>query len=78
MEVHEMTGILEGVKVVDMGQVAAIPVAGAMLADWGADVIKIEPLRGEQYRGLTRTQGVVTGVFMSGSSYTTEAREAWP
>jgi crotonobetainyl-CoA:carnitine CoA-transferase CaiB-like acyl-CoA transferase len=63
MEVHEMTGILEGVKVVDMGQVAAIPVAGAMLADWGADVIKIEPLRGEQYRGLTRTQGVVTGVF---------------
>jgi len=29
-----MTGILEGIKVIDMGHVVAIPGAGATLADW--------------------------------------------
>ena len=58
-----MSGILEGLKVIDMGQVAAIPVAGSILADWGAEVIKIEPLTGEMYRGLRRSQGVETGPF---------------
>jgi crotonobetainyl-CoA:carnitine CoA-transferase CaiB-like acyl-CoA transferase len=47
-----MTGVLDGVKVLDMGHVVAVPAAGATLADWGADVIKIEPLTGEMARGL--------------------------
>lgn len=49
-----MAGILEGVKVVDMGHVVAVPAAGAILSDWGADVIKIEPLTGDMLRGLAR------------------------
>lgn len=53
-----MAGILEGVKVVEMGHVVAVPAATAMLADWGAEVIKIEPLTGELIRGLRRTHGV--------------------
>jgi len=53
-----MAGILEGVKVVEMGHVVAVPAAAAMLADWGAQVIKIEPLTGELIRGLRRTHGV--------------------
>ncbi|MFC1948823.1 CaiB/BaiF CoA transferase family protein [Chloroflexota bacterium] len=56
-----MPGILEGLKVIDMGQVVAIPAAGAMMADWGAEVIKLEPLTGEFYRGLVRIQGVGLG-----------------
>lgn len=47
-----MTGILEGIRVVDMGHVVAVPAAGATLADWGAEVIKVEPLSGEMARGL--------------------------
>jgi formyl-CoA transferase len=34
---------LEGLRVVEMGQLIAGPFAGRMLADFGADVIKIEP-----------------------------------
>lgn len=36
-------GPLDGVKVVEMGVWIAGPAAGGILADWGADVVKIEP-----------------------------------
>ena len=42
---------LEGIKVVDVSQVAAVPMAGRHLADFGADVIHVEhPLRGDSWR----------------------------
>jgi crotonobetainyl-CoA:carnitine CoA-transferase CaiB-like acyl-CoA transferase len=53
-----MTGVLEGVKVISMGQVVAIPAASAILGDWGAEVIKLEPIYGEMHRGTVRIQGV--------------------
>jgi crotonobetainyl-CoA:carnitine CoA-transferase CaiB-like acyl-CoA transferase len=60
-----MAGILEGLKVVEMGNNIAIPAAGAILADWGADVVKVEPLTGEMMRGMGSVQGVkVTGINM--------------
>jgi formyl-CoA transferase len=37
-----MTGVLDGVRVVELGQVLAGPFAGAIFADLGADVIKVE------------------------------------
>jgi len=36
-------GALNGVRVVEMGQLIAGPFAGKMLGEFGADVIKIEP-----------------------------------
>lgn len=46
---------LKGIRVVDFTVAGAGPAAGKRLADWGADVIKIEPLTGEAGRvtGLT-------------------------
>ena len=38
-----MTGPMNGVNVVEMGVWVAGPAAGVILADWGADVLKIEP-----------------------------------
>jgi crotonobetainyl-CoA:carnitine CoA-transferase CaiB-like acyl-CoA transferase len=52
-----MAGILDGIKVIEMGHVVAVPAASAMLADWGAEVIKVEALAGELIRGLLRTHG---------------------
>ncbi|MBN1643252.1 MAG: CoA transferase, partial [Dehalococcoidales bacterium] len=47
-----MSGIIEGIKVIDMGHFVAVPAAAAVLADWGADVLKVEPLAGEPQRGV--------------------------
>ncbi len=38
-----MSGPMEGVKVVELGVWVAGPAAAGILADWGADVVKIEP-----------------------------------
>ena len=40
-----------GVRVVELAQWVFVPVAGALLADWGADVVHVEPLTGDPYRG---------------------------
>jgi crotonobetainyl-CoA:carnitine CoA-transferase CaiB-like acyl-CoA transferase len=50
---------MEGVRVLEVAQHTFVPAAGAILADWGADVIKIEhPLRGDTMRGFLSTGGV--------------------
>jgi crotonobetainyl-CoA:carnitine CoA-transferase CaiB-like acyl-CoA transferase len=41
-----MTGPLEGIQVVEMAQIMAGPTCGQLLADLGADVIKVEKLPG--------------------------------
>ena len=58
-----MSDMLEGIKVIEMGQVIAIPATGAILADMGAEVIKLEPLSGEMLRGIKRCQGLETGLI---------------
>ncbi len=52
-------GVFDGVRVVELAQWVFVPVAGALLADWGADVIRIERIEGDPYRGLA-TQGIGT------------------
>lgn len=48
-----MTGPLQGVKVVELGIWVAGPAAGSILADWGADVIKIESPGGDPLRAAS-------------------------
>ena len=45
-------GPLSGVRVLEFSQIVAMPFAGCILSDLGADVIKVEPLAGDPYRRL--------------------------
>ena len=47
-------GPLEGVRVLELAVALAAPSAAAMLGDWGAEVIKVEPLTGDTQRGNTQ------------------------
>jgi crotonobetainyl-CoA:carnitine CoA-transferase CaiB-like acyl-CoA transferase len=54
-----MTQVMKGVRVLEVAQFTFVPAAGAVLADWGADVIKIEhPVRGDTQRGFINMGGV--------------------
>ena len=62
-----MDGALTGIKVVEVAMWAAGPGGGAILADWGADVIKIEdPDGGDPFRGfLTTGVGATNGLTIN-------------
>lgn len=45
-----MAGPLEGIRVVELGVWVAGPAAGGILADWGAEVVKVEPIGGDPGR----------------------------
>ncbi|HUV43759.1 MAG TPA: CoA transferase, partial [Dehalococcoidales bacterium] len=48
-----MNQALDGIKVIDVSQVAAVPMAARHLADFGADVIHVEnPKTGDSWRGF--------------------------
>jgi crotonobetainyl-CoA:carnitine CoA-transferase CaiB-like acyl-CoA transferase len=46
--------LLDGVRILDLGAYYAGPYSSRLLADLGADVIKLEPVLGDQLRGLER------------------------
>ena len=57
-----MAGPVAGIKVVELGVWVAGPAAAGILADWGADVIKIEPPAGDTGRLFGRMLGCDLGV----------------
>jgi crotonobetainyl-CoA:carnitine CoA-transferase CaiB-like acyl-CoA transferase len=59
---------LSGVRVLEVAQYTFVPSAGAVLADWGADVVKIEhAVTGDAQRGLVKVLGAAATV--PGSSF---------
>ena len=54
-----MVQVMKGFRVLEVAQFTFVPAAGAILADWGADVIKIEhPVRGDTQLGFINMGGV--------------------
>lgn len=50
---------MDGVRVLEVAQFTFVPAAGAVLADWGADVIKVEHAeKGDAQRGLSALMGM--------------------
>ncbi len=59
---------LEGIRILEVAQFTYVPAAGAVLADWGADIIKVEHAEtGDAQRGLVRVLGL--DASKSGSSF---------
>lgn len=56
-----MAGPMGGINVVELGVWVAGPAAGGILADWGADVVKIEPPSGDPARMFGRMLGLEEG-----------------
>jgi crotonobetainyl-CoA:carnitine CoA-transferase CaiB-like acyl-CoA transferase len=56
--------VLEGIRVLDLSRVIAGPYSARLLADLGADVVKVErPGRGDDLRDLGRARGGMTAAF---------------
>lgn len=53
-----MAGPMDGFTVIELGVWVAAPATGAILADWGADVIKIEPPAGDPARTFAAMMGL--------------------
>src|SRR5690349_11256554 len=54
-----MVQVMKGFRVLEVAQFTFVPAAGGILADWGADVIKVEhPVRGDTQRGFINMGGV--------------------
>lgn len=48
---------LAGIRVLDLGQGVAAPYCGLLLAQYGAEVVKVEPIQGDWMRGLGEARG---------------------
>ena len=55
---------LEGIRILDFSRVMAGPFCTALLADVGADVIKVEPPQGDDYRHIGPFVGGEGGLFL--------------
>jgi crotonobetainyl-CoA:carnitine CoA-transferase CaiB-like acyl-CoA transferase len=60
-----MPGALDGVRILDLATMVAGPVATMMLADQGADVIKVESPHGDLMRHFSRGRNGMNAAFLS-------------
>lgn len=58
-------GPLEGIKIIDLTSMVSGPMGAMILADQGAEVIKVEPLAGEQLRHMAAPHNGVNAPFYS-------------
>ena len=62
VEGDRLTAVMQGVRILEVAEHTFVPAASALLADWGAEVIKIEHVeRGDAMRGLASSGTVSFG-----------------
>jgi len=60
-----LSGVLEGLRIADFSQLVQGPNATQMMADMGADVVKIEPLHGDWQRNWSLKDAYINGESVS-------------
>ena len=60
-----MSGPLAGIRIVDLSQIVSGPMAAMVLADQGADVIKVETPGGDPVRALGPKKGDLSSMFIA-------------
>ena len=61
-----MTGPMQGVRIIDLTSMISGPLATMVLADQGADVIKVEnPQRGDHVRAAANRRGDMSAAFLN-------------
>ena len=59
-----MSGPLEGIRVIELGQMIAVPAATQLLASYGAEIIKIENTgTGDELRFYSSNKGGISAMF---------------
>ena len=60
-----MPGPLDGFRIIDLTMMVSGPLAAMILADQGAEVIKVEPLTGDHTRHVARRRGGQSTSFLN-------------
>ncbi len=60
-----MAGPLSGIRIIDLSQIVSGPMAATLLADQGADVIKVESPHGDPVRTLGPAKGDLSAMFIA-------------
>jgi CoA:oxalate CoA-transferase len=60
----EDAGALSGIRIVDAATMVAGPLGASLLADFGADVVKVEPIGGDESRTFGPSRSGQSGVFV--------------
>ena len=69
-----MAAPLSGIRVLEVANWLAVPATGALLADLGADVIKVEPPGGEVYREFVLRSMGYTHAFSTNYAFHVDNR----
>lgn len=70
----DLVGLFDGVRVLEIGQFVAAPIAAELFAHGGADVIKIEPVAGDQTRQTDPLRSADGSGWGEGRQYVVKAR----
>lgn len=70
----QLVGLFEGIRVLEIGQFVAAPVAGELFAHGGADVVKLEPVSGDLTRNIDPLRTPDGSAWGEGRQYVVKSR----
>jgi CoA:oxalate CoA-transferase len=70
----QLVGLFDGIRVLEIGQFVAAPVAGELFAHGGADVVKLEPVSGDLTRKIDPLRTADGSAWGEGRQYVVKSR----